>query len=123
MSFRGVRNMNVAVHEQGDEVVFLHNIVHGGTDRSYGIHVARLAGLPRDVILRANDILRDLERRAPTTAVEPSRLSSGQQAALFPDSSPFLEELKALDVNALTPLQAINKLYEWKQRYADGRGQ
>ena len=118
-----VTNFNVAVSEEGGEVTFLHHIVPGGADRSYGIHVAQLAGLPRDVILRANDILRDLERRAPTTAVEPSRLSSGQQAALFPDSSPFLEELKALDVNALTPLQAINKLYEWKQRYADGRGQ
>ncbi len=113
-----VANFNVAVSEEGGEVTFLHHIVPGGSDRSYGIHVAQLAGLPRDVILRANDILRDLERRAPTTAVEPSRLNSGQQIALFPDSSPFLDELKQLDVNALTPLQAINKLYEWKQRYA-----
>jgi DNA mismatch repair protein MutS len=113
-----VANFNVAVSEEGGEVTFLHHIVPGGADRSYGIHVAQLAGLPRDVILRANDILRDLERRAPTTTVEPSRLSSGQQIALFPDSSPFLDELKQLDVNALTPLQAINKLYEWKQRYA-----
>ncbi|MBP6786876.1 MAG: DNA mismatch repair protein MutS [Candidatus Promineofilum sp.] len=117
-----VANFNVAVTEEGGEVTFLHHIVPGGADRSYGIHVAQLAGLPRDVILRANDILRDLERRAPTTAVEPSRLSSGQQIALFPDSSPFLDELRQLDVNALTPLQAINKLYEWKQRYA-GHGE
>ncbi|HOU40712.1 MAG TPA: DNA mismatch repair protein MutS, partial [Promineifilum sp.] len=113
-----VANFNVAVSEEGGEVTFLHHIVPGGADRSYGIHVAQLAGLPRDVILRANDILRELERRAPTTAVEPSRLSSSQQIALFPDSSPFLDELQALDVNALTPLQALNKLYEWKQRYA-----
>jgi len=113
-----VANFNVAVSEEGGEVTFLHHIVPGGADRSYGIHVAQLAGLPRDVILRANDILRDLERHAPTTAVEPSRLSSSQQIALFPDSSPFLDELQALDVNALTPLQALNKLYEWKQRYA-----
>ena len=70
------------------------------------------------MILRANDVLRALERRAPTPAVEPSRLSSGQQIALFPDSSPVLDELRQLDVNARTPLQAINKLYEWKQRYA-----
>ncbi len=117
-----VANFNVAVTEEGGEVTFLHHIVPGGADRSYGIHVAQLAGLPRDVILRAYDILRDLERRAPTTAVEPSRLSSGQQIALFPDSSPFLDELRQLDVNALTPLQAINKLYEWKQRYA-GQGE
>ncbi|WP_374685534.1 DNA mismatch repair protein MutS [Promineifilum sp.] len=112
-----VVNFNVDVSEEGGEVTFLHRIVPGGADRSYGIHVAQLAGLPRDVILRANEILIDLERHAPTAAVERSRLSTGQQIALFPESSPFLDELRQLDVNALTPLQAINKLYEWKQRY------
>ena len=63
-----VANFNVAVSEEGGEVTFLHHIVPGGSDRSYGIHVAQLAGLPRDVILRANDILRDLERRASLAA-------------------------------------------------------
>jgi len=116
-----VANFNVAVSEEGGEVSFLHHIVPGGADRSYGIHVAQLAGLPRDVIARAGEILRDLERHAPTAAVEPSRLSSGQQIALFPESSPILDELQQLDINALTPLQAINKLYEWKQRYAGQR--
>ncbi len=114
-----VVNYNVDVAEEAGEVTFLHRIVPGGADRSYGIHVAQLAGLPRDVILRAGEILRDLERHAPTAAVEPSRLSTGQQAALFPESSPFLDELAELDVNALTPLQAINKLYEWKKRYTN----
>ncbi len=112
-----VANYNVDVAEEGDTVTFLHRIVPGGADRSYGIHVAQLAGLPRDVILRAAEILKDLERHAPTAAVEPSRLSSSQQIALFPETSPILEELETLDVNSLTPLQAINKLYEWKQRY------
>jgi len=116
-----VVNYNVDVTEEGGEVTFLHRIVPGGADRSYGIHVAQLAGLPRDVILRAGEILKDLERHAPTAAVEPSRLSTGQQIALFPESSPFLDELAELDVNALTPLQAINKLYEWKQRYTKDR--
>ena len=116
-----VVNYNVDVSEEGGEVTFLHRIVPGGADRSYGIHVAQLAGLPRDVILRANEILLDLERHAPTATVEPSRLSTGQQIALFPESSPFLDELAQLDVNALTPLQAINKLYEWKQRYTNER--
>jgi len=74
------------------------------------------------VINRANEILKELERHAPTAAVEPSRLDRGQQIALFPESSPILEELKGLDVNALTPLEAINKLYEWKRRY-DGLGE
>jgi DNA mismatch repair protein MutS len=114
-----VANFNVDVAEEGDTVTFLHRIVPGGADRSYGIHVAQLAGLPRDVILRAAEILKDLERHAPTAAVEPARLTSGQQIALFPEVSPVLQELEALDVNSLTPLQAINKLYEWKQRYGD----
>lgn len=112
-----VSNYNVAVAEEGDKIVFLHQIVPGGADRSYGIHVAQLAGLPRDVINRANEILKELERHAPTTAVEPGRFTSSQQMALFPETSPILEELEKLDVNALTPLEAINKLYEWKRKF------
>lgn len=113
-----VANYNVAVAEEGDRVLFLHHIVPGGADRSYGIHVAQLAGLPREVVSRADEILLELEKHAPTTAVEPSRLSSGQQIALFPEASPLLEELAGLDVNSMSPLEAINKLYEWKRRYA-----
>ena len=112
-----VANYNVAVAEEGDSVVFLHQIVPGGADQSYGIHVAQLAGLPRDVISRANEILKELEQHAPTTAVEPSRFTTGQQVALFPESSPILDELSELDVNTLTPLEAINKLYEWKRKF------
>ncbi len=112
-----VSNYNVAVAETGDQVVFLHQIVPGGADRSYGIHVAQLAGLPRDVVTRANEILLDLEKHAPTAAVEPSRLHTAAQAALFPASSPLLDELNQLDVLAMTPLEAINKLYEWRRRY------
>jgi DNA mismatch repair protein MutS len=112
-----VANYNVDVAEEGDSVVFLHKIVSGGADQSYGIHVAQLAGLPRDVINRANEILKELEQHAPTTAVEPSRFTTGQQVALFPESSPILDELSALDVNTLTPLEAINKLYEWKRKF------
>jgi DNA mismatch repair protein MutS len=112
-----VSNYNVAVAEDGDKVVFLHQIVKGGADRSYGIHVAQLAGLPRDVIQRANEILRDLEAHAVTTAVEPSQINSGQQIALFPESSPLLDELAKLDITTMTPLEAMNKLYEWQRRY------
>ena len=112
-----VANYSVAAAEEGDTIVFLHQIVPGGADRSYGIHVAQLAGLPRDVIGRANEILRELEQHAPTTAVEPSRLTQTQQMALFPESSPILDELKELDVNSMSPLEAINKLYEWQRRY------
>jgi DNA mismatch repair protein MutS len=114
-----VVNFNVDVAEEGDNVVFLHKIIPGGADRSYGIHVAQLAGLPRDVINRANEILKDLEKHAPTAAVEPSHLQPVQQIALFPESSPFLAELQDLDVATMTPLEAINKLYEWKRRYTE----
>jgi DNA mismatch repair protein MutS len=114
-----VSNYNVDVAEEGDKVVFLHHIVPGGADRSYGIHVAQLAGLPRDVINRAKEILENLERHAPTTSVEPSHLKSSQQMMLFPETSPILKELKALDVTSMTPLEAINKLYEWRRRYIE----
>jgi DNA mismatch repair protein MutS len=113
-----VANYNVAVAEEGENVVFLHEIVPGGADRSYGIHVAQLAGLPRDVVNRATEILSDLERHAPTTSVEPSHLKPAQQIALFPEASPVIDELSKLDVTTMTPLEAINKLYEWKRRYA-----
>lgn len=116
-----VSNYNVAVAEEGDNVIFLHQIVPGGADRSYGIHVAQLAGLPRDVVNRANEILHELERHAPTTSVEPSRLDKGQQIALFPESSPILEELEKLDINGMSPLEAINKLYEWHKKYVSNQ--
>ncbi|MFQ5420273.1 MAG: hypothetical protein ACE5EY_07915, partial [Anaerolineae bacterium] len=70
-------------------------------------------------IQRANDILKELEQHAPTASVEHGRFTPSQQIALFPETSPILEELEKLDVNTLTPLEAINKLYEWKRRYAD----
>ena len=114
-----VSNYNVDVTEEGESVVFLHHIVPGGADRSYGIHVAQLAGLPRDVINRAKEILEDLERHAPTASVEPSHLKSSQQMMLFPETSPIIEELQELDVTTMTPLEAINKLYEWRRRYTD----
>jgi DNA mismatch repair protein MutS len=113
-----VVNYNIDVAEEGDQVVFLHQIVPGAADKSYGIHVAQLAGLPREVINRANEILIDLEKHAPTAAVKPSHLKIIQQMALFPEASPILEELESLDVSTMTPLEAINKLYEWQRRYS-----
>jgi DNA mismatch repair protein MutS len=114
----GVRNYNVAVAEdaQNERVVFLHRIVAGGADRSYGIHVARLAGLPRVVINRAQEILRQLEAsggRATRRDGEQTR-----QMALFPESNPLLDELSRLDLDAMMPVEALNKLYEWRARFA-----
>lgn len=115
-----VLNYNVAVAEEGENIVFLHQLVRGAADQSYGIHVGQLAGLPRDVTQRAREILKELELHAPTTAVEPSHLKSAQQVALFPETSPILDELGKLDVTTMTPLEAINKLYEWKKKYGEG---
>ncbi len=114
----GVRNYNVAVSEEGGQVVFLHRIVPGGADRSYGIHVAELAGLPRPVINRAQEILAQLEADAGQVRSERAPI---RQLALFPQDNPLLDELEALDVTSLTPLEALNKLFEWQRRF--GRSQ
>jgi DNA mismatch repair protein MutS len=111
----GVRNYNVAVSEADERVVFLHKIVQGGADRSYGIHVAQLAGLPGPVIQRAGEIMKQLEMSSGS-AVKGNRLAA-QQIALFPETNPLVEELKGLDINSLTPIEALTKLYEWKKRF------
>ncbi|MEQ1892029.1 MAG: DNA mismatch repair protein MutS, partial [Planctomycetota bacterium] len=118
--FEGVVNRNVAVREQGDEIVFLHKIVAGGTDRSYGIHVARLAGVPGAVLARARAILSDLERdedglaaRILAGAPGAAQVASGPvQLALFAQRSALEEELATLDLDRLTPLDALLKLRE-----------
>ncbi|HSL29451.1 MAG TPA: DNA mismatch repair protein MutS [Anaerolineales bacterium] len=111
----GVRNYNVAVSEADNRVVFLHKIVPGGADRSYGIHVAQLAGLPSPVIQRANEIMTELEKTSGRAVkIDPH---AAQQALLFPESSPLLEELKELDINSLSPIEALNKLFEWQRIY------
>ncbi|MGH7720055.1 MAG: DNA mismatch repair protein MutS, partial [Gemmatimonadaceae bacterium] len=121
-----VRNYNVAVREVGDQVLFLHRLQPGGADRSYGIEVGRLAGLPAPVLRRARELLRELERGAVrhTRAVVSSRDEA--QLPLFaavPD--PIVERLKAVDVNQITPLQALELLAELAEEArsaADGRG-
>lgn len=111
----GVRNFNVAVTEADEKVVFLHKIIPGGADRSYGIHVAQLAGLPRPVIQRASEILVELEKSSGQAVhINPH---AAQQVALFPETNPLLDELKLLDVNSLSPIEALNKLFEWQRRY------
>jgi DNA mismatch repair protein MutS len=111
----GVKNYNVAVSEAGNEVVFLHTIVPGGADRSYGIHVGQLAGLPRPVVQRASEILQLLEASAGKAArIDPQ---APQQMALFPETNPLLEELDDLDMNTLSPIEALNKLYEWQRKF------
>jgi len=111
----GVRNYNVAVSEADGKVVFLHKIIPGGADRSYGIHVAQLAGLPRPVIQRATEIMAQLEASSgKAVKINPS---APMQMALFPETNPMLDELKGLDVNSLSPIEALNKVYEWQKKY------
>jgi DNA mismatch repair protein MutS len=126
-----VRNYRIAVKEKGDQIVFLRQIVPGGTDRSYGIQVARLAGLPTDVVERAKQVLWSLEQsnHVGSTAARAlplhnlaggrgnARPTAPDQLALFggaPD--PLVVELQSIDVNALTPLEALNKLAELQRR-------
>jgi DNA mismatch repair protein MutS len=120
-----VRNHSVAVAEEDGGVVFLHRIVPGGADRSYGVHVAQLAGLPRPVVARAWELLAHHEQG--NGAGRKKRLP-GEQAAqlgLFaqPQPSPVEEALRALDVNGLTPLEALNRLYELQQQARGGSGE
>lgn len=111
----GVRNYNVAVSESDGKVVFLHKIIPGGADRSYGIHVAQIAGLPKPVVQRADEILQQLEKTSGTT-LERKEMSK-QQLALFPENNALLEAFEELDINSLSPIEALNLLYEWKRRY------
>jgi len=111
----GVRNYNVAVSESDGRVVFLHKIVPGGADRSYGIHVAQIAGLPKPVIQRADEILKQLEDSSGTTLER--KEADKQQLTLFPENNPLLEAFKDLDINSLTPIEALNLLYDWKRRF------
>jgi DNA mismatch repair protein MutS len=117
----GVVNAHVAAREYKDEIVFLHKIVAGRSDRSYGIHVAQLAGLPPAVVRRAAEILKSLERDELARGGRPS-LSGGpaasQQLGLFQaptEPDPIVQRLRAIDVNRLTPLEALALLAELKR--------
>ncbi len=112
-----VRNYSVAVREVADTVLFLHRMVPGGADRSYGIEVGRLAGLPESVLARAREVLRQLEgeqlgRTRPRTATRPAAAVEppGAQLALFAASHPVLERLRSIDPNGLTPIEALTTL-------------
>ena len=118
------RNYNVAVREAGEEVVFLHRLEPGGADRSYGIHVGRLAGLPAAVVERAWQVLALLEAGHHVAHRAPPPPPDAAQLGLFgaPGSPhPLLAELDRLDVNALSPLDALNRLAAWKRQLEEGR--
>ncbi|MDD5189475.1 MAG: DNA mismatch repair protein MutS [Dehalococcoidales bacterium] len=117
-----VRNYNVAVKEERGEVIFLRKILPGGVDKSYGIHVAKLAGLPRSVVHRAQEILDELETENGRLSVKhPRKTEPEAQLLMFGQKSPLISALETMEIDALTPLQALTRLYELqKQARSEG---
>ena len=119
----GVRNYRVAVREEADRIIWLHRIMPGGTDRSYGIQVARLAGLPEEVVARAQEVLRELEEDEHGTAVSPRRSPAPaqvRQLTLFEAApSPVVEKLKKMDISTMTPVEALTVLWQLQKEAAE----
>jgi DNA mismatch repair protein MutS len=110
-----VRNYNVAVAEENGGVVFLHRILPGGADRSYGVHVGQLAGLPKAVVARAAELLTSFEENGGRERAQQAEALA--QLPLFTQAEEQLRrELSALDVNGMSPLEALNRLYEMSER-------
>jgi len=131
----GVKNFNVAVQRRKDKIVFLHRIMPGGSDDSYGLYVARIAGIPEQVVRRAQELLALLEMQARVKEKIARRLAEEQEGSLFSVQAETLpqivrtemavldevrDELANLDLNTMTPLEALAKLAEWKRRLRDG---
>ena len=130
-SFQRIRNYNVSVREANGKVIFMRKLVRGGSEHSFGIHVAKLAGMPSSIIQRANQILKDLEqgaRNQESGFISQEKIGSGKamisapsgmQLSFFQLDDPVLEqirdEVKNLDINNLTPLEALNKLSDIKK--------
>jgi DNA mismatch repair protein MutS len=120
-SFSRVRNFNVTIKEAGNKVIFLRKLVPGGSNHSFGIHVAQMAGMPKSVVNRASEILKQLElanrKELPAKRVKDlAEMREGFQLSFFQLDDPILkqirDEIKNLDVNNLTPMEALNKLNE-----------
>ena len=124
-SFKRIRNYNVSVKEVGNKVIFLRKLVPGGSEHSFGIHVAKMAGMPKSIVKRADEILKQLEwenrQEGISAQTQPahSAVSGGYQLSFFQLDDPVLsqvrDEIQNLDVNRLTPLEALNKLNEIKK--------
>ena len=118
----GVKNYSVAVKEKGEDIIFLRKIVPGGTDESYGIHVAKLAGVPKAVTKRANEILRNLERKSILSSKkqekENKNVTAGQLDLYNYKLAEIAHELDKINLNELTPIDALNKLMDIKEKMA-----
>ncbi len=118
--FGNIKNCNVAVREWQDEVIFLHKILPGGTDKSYGIHVAKLAGIPKTILERSKEILEELEstfvKEATGERLAKHKTKEPNQDSLFVQQhKSVLDKLSSIDIDNLTPLEAINLLNEIKK--------
>lgn len=115
--FEGIVNYNIAAKKKGDDIVFLRKIVRGAADDSYGIEVAKLAGVPKEVTKRAKDILSSLEAGGIQVREKKSETTDDDFALSFDSMSEneVAEKLRAVDINTLTPLEAINLIYELKK--------
>jgi DNA mismatch repair protein MutS len=123
-SFSGIKNFNVSVKEINNKIIFLRKLVKGGSEHSFGIHVAKLAGMPQSIVKRANEILLELEKthRKEDLLEKVDELAEhreGMQLSFFQLDDPVLkqirDEIKNLDINNLTPVDALNKLNEIKK--------
>lgn len=141
LSLKGVVNYNIAVREEGGSITFLRTVVPGATDKSYGIHVARLAGIPDIVVKRAQEVLREIERRAAIEINSSGGRSISSKSVeaktrytqliffdapaasgiVEPPRDPLLDEIRDLDLDSMTPLQALSTLAEFKSRLDRGR--
>ncbi len=123
---RGIKNYHLAVQEWGEEIVFLYKVTEGNCDESFGIHVAKLAGMPAKVVSRARDILRNLQQDSFTGNIR-ARFSEKKrveetQLDLFETRSgvdPVVKKIAELDVENMSPIDALNKLAEIKEEVAD----
>lgn len=118
-TFTRIRNYNVSVREANGKVIFLRKLVRGGSEHSFGIHVAKLAGMPESIVRRSQEILRDLEKEGKSVSLQQAGQREGLQLSFFQLDDPVLEqirdEVKTMDINNLTPLEALNKLSEIKK--------
>jgi DNA mismatch repair protein MutS len=123
----GVKNYNIAVKEWGEKIIFLRKIMEGGTSRSYGIEVARIAGVPQEVIKRAKEILHNLEK-GEFDEIGMPRIArgTGNGKNVNPQLNLFVEredeivaELKNIDISSMSPLEALNKLNDWKRKISE----
>lgn len=118
--YSGIKNRKVAVKETGEEVIFLHKILPGASDKSYGIYVAKLAGFPEKILRRADEILEDLENRKKqdnsfSKKNEKEQLAPKQLTFFKDTDNPIVDEIRKLNIMDMTPIQALNKIYKWQK--------